>query len=168
MNMYKIINYVNCSREQLLEILKLRNLDSIRMWMTTPELITEDSHFAFIDSLKVSKNHIYFAVFDDEELVGTFNLTKNEDGSWDRGIFASPKIQGRGDTLKWEQALLSELSQYGINVLTAKVKIDNVRSQKYHIKVGYRMTKKDSNYIYYILDTRLIPNLGGAFPVYST
>lgn len=148
-----------------MEILNLRNLESIRMWMTNPEIISEESHFNFVEKLKDNKDRLYFAIFDDGVLVGTYNLTRNEDGSWERGLFANPITQGKGETKRWELNLLSGLPLYGIEVVTAKVKLDNVRSIRYHEKVGYKETFRDNEYIYYVLNINMITNVnrGGYF-----
>lgn len=98
--MYDIVNYVDCSQKQLLEILRLRNLDAIRLWMTNPEVISEDEHFKFVERLKRNKDRLYFAIYRDGTLVGTYNLTKEKEGVWERGIFANPTTQGKGETQK--------------------------------------------------------------------
>lgn len=149
--MYDIVNYVDCSREQLLEILRLRNLDSIRLWMTNPEVISEEDHFKFVERLKGNQDRLYFAIYHDGTLTGTYNLTKEKEGVWERGIFANPDTQGKGETQKWELEILKSLSQFGIKTLTAKVKLDNPKSIRYHKKVGYQEQSRDNKYIYYIL-----------------
>lgn len=149
--MYEVINYVDCTREQQLEILRLRNLDSIRKWMVNPDIITEESHFKFIEKLKVSNERLYFAIYREGLLVGTYNLTKEEDDVWERGIFANPETQGKGETAIWERQILASLPAKGIKTISAKVKLDNMRSIKYHEKLGYQELKRDNEYIYYIL-----------------
>lgn len=149
--MYDIINYVDCSREQLLEILRLRNLDAIRLRMANPNIISEENHFNFVERLKGNKDRVYFAVYCDGTLVGTYNLTKEKEGVWERGIFANPETQGKGETQKWERLILAELPQCGINALTAKVKLNNPQSIRYHEKIGYQERSRDKEYIYYIL-----------------
>lgn len=149
--MYDIINYVDCSKEQLLEILRLRNLDAIRLWMTNPEVISEKDHFNFVERLKRNKDRLYYAIYRDGNLVGTYNLTKEKEGIWERGIFSNPATQGKGETQKWEREIIEGLSQYGIKALTAKVKLENPRSIRYHEKLGYKEQSRDKEYIYYIL-----------------
>jgi len=149
--MYDVINYVDCTREQQLEILRLRNLDSIRKWMVNPEIITEESHFKFVEKLKVSNERLYFAIYREGLLVGTYNLTKEEDDVWERGIFANPEIQGKGETAIWEHQILESLPAKGIKIISAKVKVDNIRSIKYHEKIGYQEQTRDYEYVYYIL-----------------
>ena len=148
---YQIVNYTDCSVEQQREILALRNDDRVRIWMVNPELISEESHFKFVESLKGNSNRLYFAIFKNGILMGTYNLTYESEGVWERGIIANPTVQGTGQTERWERQILHDLPKYGIKAVTAKVKLDNLRSIKYHEKLGYQKHGKDNDYLYYLL-----------------
>ena len=147
---YEVINYVDCTIEQNLDILALRNRDDVRSWMVNPEVIPEDNHFKFVESLKDDPNRLYYAIFKNGMLVGSYNLTNEGEGIWERGIIANPNTQGTGQTEKWERQILSSLP-LEIKVVSAKVKQDNIKSIKYHEKVGYKEQSRDNEYIYYIL-----------------
>ena len=147
---YEVINYVDCTTEQSREILTLRNRDHVRGWMVNPEVISEENHFKFIESLKNNSNRFYYAIYRDGLLVGTYNLTNEGDGVWDRGIIANPSTQGTGQTEKWERQILRSLPSY-IKAVSAKVKHDNLRSVRYHDKLGYKEQGRDNEYIYYML-----------------
>ena len=147
---YEVINYVDCTREQNLDILALRNRDDVRSWMVNPEVIQEENHFKFIESLKGNPNRLYYAIYKKGILVGTYNLTNEGEGIWERGIIANPSTQGTGQTEKWERQILSSLPSE-IKAVSAKVKQDNLRSIKYHEKLGYKEQSRDDEYIYYIL-----------------
>lgn len=149
--MYDIVNYVDCTHEQQIEILNLRNLDDVRMWMVNPNVIPEENHFRFIESLKGNPDRLYFAIFRNGILVGTYNLTKEEDGVWERGIVANPRTKRMGETSRWERMILTKLPNLGIKALTAKVKLDNPRSIRYHEKLGYKEQSRDSEYVFYLL-----------------
>lgn len=149
--MYEVINYVDCTHQQQLEILRLRNLDAIRKWMVNPDFIQEENHFRFIEKLKGNDQRLYFAIYRDGLLVGTYNLTKEDNGVWERGIFANPETQGKGETALWERQILALLPSKGIKTLSAKVKLYNIRSIKYHEKMGYQEQFRDNEYAYYIL-----------------
>lgn len=149
--MYDIINYIDCTYEQNLEILNLRNLEDVRKWMVNSTIISEENHFKFVDSLKGNPNRFYFAIYRDGLLVGTYNLTKEGEGIWERGIIANPITQRKGETAKWERQILADLPNHGIKVVTAKVKQNNPRSIKYHEKVGYQEQSRDNEYIHYLL-----------------
>ena len=152
---YEVINYVDCTKEQNLEILALRNSDVVRCWMVNPEVISEENHFKFVESLRNNPNRLYYAIYKNGLLVGTYNLTNEGDGVWERGIIANPSTQGTGQTEKWEQQILSFLPSE-INAISAKVRHDNLRSIKYHEKFGYKEQGRDNEYIYYILKLRAI------------
>ncbi len=147
---YKVIDYVNCTIEQNREILALRNRDDVRLWMVNPEVISEENHFRFVESLKGNTNRLYYVIYKDGKLMGTYNLTNEGDGIWERGIIANPSTQGTGQTEKWERQILSSLPSYIIAV-SAKVKQDNLRSIKYHEKLGYKEQSRNNEYIFYIL-----------------
>ena len=149
--MYDIINYVECTHEQNLEILNMRNLDDVRKWMVNSEVILEEDHFRFVECLKDNPNRLYFAVYRDGLLVGTYNLTKQDEGIWERGIIANPETKEKGETAKWERQILAGISNHGIKTVTAKVKQNNLRSIKYHKKLGYHELSSDNEYIYFIL-----------------
>lgn len=149
--MYKIINYIDCDIEQHRDILKLRNLDAVRKWMVNQEIISEENHLHFVDSLKKRADRKYYAIYKDDILMGTYNLTKERDRVWERGIIANPLMQGKGETEKWERIILNNLSKNGLFTVTAKVKQDNLRSIRYHEKVGFIPTHKDNEYIYFKL-----------------
>ena len=147
---FEVINYVDCTKEQNLDILALRNRDDVRSWMVNPELIPEENHFKYVESLKDNPNRLYYAIYKNGVLVGTYNLTNEGDGVWERGIIANPFAQGTGQTEKWERQILSSLPSE-IKAVSAKVKQDNLRSIKYHEKLGYKEKSRDNEYIYYIL-----------------
>lgn len=147
---YDVINYVDCTREQNLDILALRNRDDVRSWMVNPEAIPEENHFKFVESLKENPNRLYYAIYKDGVLVGTYNLTNKGEGIWERGIIANPSTQGTGQTEKWERQILNSLTSE-IRAVSAKVKRDNLRSIKYHEKLGYKEQNRDNEYIHYIL-----------------
>lgn len=147
---YEVINYVDCTKEQNQDILELRNRDDIRSWMVNPEVIHEENHFKFVESLKGDPNRLYYAIYKKGVLVGTYNLTNEGDGIWERGIIANPSTQGTGQTEKWERLILSSLPS-DIIAVSAKVKRNNLRSAKYHEKLGYKEQSRDNEYIYYIL-----------------
>lgn len=150
--MYDIINYVDCTPEQHREILALRNLDDVRKWMVNPEVISEINHFRFVENLHNNANRLYFAIYKDGMLVGTYNLTNEGEGIWERGIIANPNYQGTGQTELWERQILNDLPKYGIKKVSAKVKVDNPRSIRYHEKMGFIEIGSDNVYIYFQKD----------------
>lgn len=157
---YRLVNYVDAAPEQQEAILALRNRDDIRCRMVNQEEIPLEDHLRFVESLKGRGDRLYYAVYKrcpvepgmtESQLVGTYNLTREEDGVWERGIIAAPETQGKGETAVWERQILATLPQRGIRTLTAKVKEDNLRSVRYHEKMGFQEQFREDGYIYYIL-----------------
>ena len=147
---YQVLDYTECTPEQSLEVLALRNRDDIRCRMVNPGLISPESHRAFVERLKGDADRRYFAVYRDGQLVGTYNLSREEDGVWERGIVATPATQGRGETQRWERQIIASLPAE-VKALSAKVKRDNLPSLRYHEKMGFREQSRDGEYIYFIL-----------------
>ncbi|MBR0285618.1 MAG: GNAT family N-acetyltransferase [Bacteroidales bacterium] len=147
---YNVVNYTKCSPVQLEEILALRNREDIRRWMVTPEPIPLENHLAFVRGLNDNSDHLYYAVYKSGVLVGTYNLTRGEDGVWERGIIAVPAVQGKGETARWERQIIASLPA-DVKALSAKVKQDNQRSVRYHEKMGFQEQSRDAEYIYYLL-----------------
>ncbi|MBQ3656253.1 MAG: GNAT family N-acetyltransferase [Bacteroidales bacterium] len=132
-------------------ILELRNLPEIRRWMTNSAPIEWENHLNFVSTLKSNKDRRYFAIFRQGNLVATYNLTKESDTIWERGIITSPMFQGSGSTLEIEKLILDSLPKSEFSIITAKVKLDNLRSIRYHEKVGFMETIRDDQYVYFKL-----------------
>lgn len=126
----------------------MRNNSEIRKWITNPEPILWNNHLDYIDLLSKDQRRKYYAYFNEGQLVGTYNLSLELGTTWERGIIASPDYQGKG-TAEWKYAILESLPKNQFSVITAKVKQNNIRSQRYHEKVGYTETERDNEYIYY-------------------
>ena len=74
---YKLISIINLDRETQLQVLKIRNEESIRRWMLTENEINIDEHFSWIESLKIDKNHICFIIIDEDfQPIGAINIKK--------------------------------------------------------------------------------------------
>lgn len=157
--MYDIINYIDCTDSQLEEIFILRNLPEIRKWMTNPDLISWDNHIRFIEKLRHDNERRYYAIYKKDDLVATYNLTKESGTTWERGIISSPKFQGSGSTVELERIVLSKLPLDEFKTIIAKVKLENGRSIRYHEKVGYQEINRDKEYIYYQYDLNMLKKI---------
>ena len=150
---YTIRDYTACTPAQLLEILALRNRDDVRCWMVHPEIIPEVDHFRFVERLKGDPDRVYYAVYQDGTLVGTYDLIRIGGDCWERGLIAAPSTRGTGRTAQWEREILTRaaLPPMGVKTVMAKVKPDNVRANRYHLKLGFREQSRDESFVYYIL-----------------
>ena len=149
---YYFKNYVDCTREELLLILHWRNDENIRIWMDNDRPISEFDHLNFVKNLKNDSEKVYFAVFKQNSYIASIYITDITKDSGERGIYVLPSFQGKGSTQKIEKSLIKEIRRYGFRHLIAKVKIDNIRSIRYHIKMGYKESYRDKYYIHYKLN----------------
>ena len=144
-----LVNYTDCSLIQHKEINTLRNLPEIRKWMTNQNPIAWHDHLDFIETLSHDCNRVYYAIYKDGNLIATYNLIKEFGTTWERGIITSPQYQGKGETAIIEKMILGSLPPGKYQTITAKVKCDNIRSIRYHQKIGFVVSHQDNEYNYY-------------------
>ena len=95
----RLINFTQCSDDELAVILEWRNSEHIRKWMLNSSEITLSSHFSFVDSLKNSKNKLYFLVQKNDVYLGVVDFTNITSSSCSIGVYKNPNIPAIGDTL---------------------------------------------------------------------
>jgi len=152
-------NYVDCSLDEHQQILRWRNDSDIRKWMANDSLIDELDHRKFVNSLESDRTKAYFAVFKSDDYIASVYLTDIKGNQGERGLYVIPSFQGKGTTQIIELIFLKYLRDNGIKYVNAKVKINNLRSIRYHIKMGYKETFRDDCYIHFKLDTEMITNI---------
>lgn len=75
MRYFTLKNLCDCSEEQQLCVLEIRNAEAVRKAMYTEHVITRDEHFHYIDALKSDDKQQIFAVLNDEAVpVGVVGL----------------------------------------------------------------------------------------------
>ena len=146
---YSFINYTECSPSLLEEILAMRNDEDVRKWMTNTDIITEEEHRQFVESLKTTADRVYYAVLHQGELVASINLTRLTCENWDRGIIAAASIRGTGQIDIIEKKFMGHLKGSDVKLMTAKIKNNNIRSIRHFIKAGFEEVGKDDEYTYF-------------------
>lgn len=146
---YVVIDYINLTIPQLQEVLRIKNLPEFLQWDRDAHIVSWEEHLNFISSLKGDESRKYYAIYKEEKYIGTINFRKEGDFVWSRGIGTVPNLQGKGETMKWETQVLSALPRDKFKKIIADVRIDNVRSLRYHEKMGYTETGRNEEYVYY-------------------
>ncbi|WP_418179592.1 UDP-4-amino-4,6-dideoxy-N-acetyl-beta-L-altrosamine N-acetyltransferase [Aliarcobacter lanthieri] len=135
----ELVNFVDLSLDEKKMILEWRNNKSVREWMYTQDEISMEIHLEFMDSLKLSKDRVYFLVKKDSADIGVINFTNLFESDIYFGLYANPntKMLGVG-------RVLEEISiDYAFNILKVKrlkleVFEDNIKVRNLHKKYGFK------------------------------
>jgi len=96
-------NFINASIKEKEMVKECRNNESIRKWMYSDEIISQEEHFNFIENLQKDNNDFYWIVYKDEEFIGVISLNniniKNKNAYL--GTYSNPfcKIKNKGSLL---------------------------------------------------------------------
>ena len=150
-NDFEFKNYIDCSMQEHEKILHWRNEDNIRKWMNNQNLISFEDHLKFVQSLIRCEDKAYYAIFKNDMYIASFYITDIFGDSCERGLFVIPSHQGKGQTMILEKIFLEYICRKGLKTIKAKVKIDNIRSNRYHLKYGYKEIGRDESFVFYNL-----------------
>ena len=118
----KLINFTDLSNDEKKIILEWRNNPNIKKWMYTQSDITLESHLNFIDSLKNSKDKLYFLVKKDNIYIGVIDFTQiKPNESLHMGIYTNPDLKGYG------KILLETIIYFSFEIL----KVEKIFSEVY-------------------------------------
>lgn len=145
---YRFIDYCNLSVIQHQEVWQARIDDRIRCWMRNPDVFSFESHLRFIDHLHSSSEKKYWAVYLEGDFVGSINILRINGDTVERGIFMNPCLIGKAKAQEIEQCSYSIYSGLHISFLKAEVRKDNIRSLKYHLKIGYTVESEDEQFYF--------------------
>jgi len=144
-NKIELINFINASLEEKKMILEWRNHLNIRKWMYNQKDISLDSHLNFIESLKTSKDKIYFLVKIGKEYIGTIYFTniKYQNKSTYFGLYSNPysKTPGIGTTLL---KIIIDYAFNTLNINTLKLEVFeiNEKALKLYKKFNFKRIKE--------------------------
>ena len=135
----KLINFIDLINDEKKMVLEWRNNLNIKKWMYTQDDITLESHLNFIDSLKNSKEKLYFLIKKEDENIGVIyftNLTKKEVYF---GLYANPtmKIFGIGRILE-EISIDFAFNELKVENLKLEVFEKNIQVINLHKKYNFK------------------------------
>ena len=136
-----IKNFTELSDVEKLMVLSWRNHESIRKWMYNSEIISEASHFKFINTLSSLTDNIYFLVQDNNEKLGViyFNKIDLENKTCYFGLYGSinSKVKGIGRILE-ETSLNYAFNILKVNNLKLEVYAENIQVINLHKKYKFK------------------------------
>lgn len=128
-------NFIDLSRESHIEILAARN--AVREFMLTSRKISEAEHLRFIESLKSDKSKIYFAIYQESQMLGVICLNHidlaNKNAFF--GIYSAFGAKSGANLLKMLKFIA--FSELNLRILYAKVLSTNLRAIRFYQKHGF-------------------------------
>ena len=152
---FRFVNYTKLSLEDSKKVWNARNNPEISKYMVDTDFIPLENHLAFIQGLANRNDRVYYGVYvlADNTMIGSQGLNPIlGNGSGESGLYLFPEAQGKG----YGKLMKSEFIQYIfehklLNVITEKVKLDNIRNQQLNLKLGFIQTAKDGEFVYFEL-----------------
>lgn len=140
-NEYILVNFINLTGDEKLEILKWRNDDNIRKWMFKARIIETGNHLKFIDSLNNDHKNFYWRVSDNAGVkYGVISLNKvdMENGNSYLGIYKNPDLDKTGAGMALMKALFHVAFKIAsLHTLKLEVTADNERAINFYHKSGF-------------------------------
>ncbi len=118
----------------------LRNLESVRQFIISQDVVTAQEHANWLASLEGNRKKQVFAVMLADRLVGQANLSLNDSESREAewGFFVDPALRGRGIARNMLCALLAmAFDKMGLQKINASVLDHNVASLELHKRFGF-------------------------------
>lgn len=146
---FKTINYTQMSEDESRKTWECRNMEEIRSRMLNSDPFSFESHCKFVKSLATNPTRLYFAMFDDDQFVGSFDYIDIKDGeSAERGLFVHPAYFRQGIGNMMETFFEGFIVKRRVHKIVAEVYKFNEASLKYHLKIGYKQYREDENLVY--------------------
>lgn len=139
---FNLIPLINLDKTIQLQVLKIRNQESVRKWMYSDHEISENEHLAWIDNLKDDKKNIVYAVMADElEPIGVISINdidaKHKKANW--GLYIGEKYQGLGIGVFLEIMLIDYcFDKMGLEKIYCEVIEGNTSVLKLHKKLLFQ------------------------------
>ena len=138
---FRFVNYTQLSLDDSKKVWNARNNPEISKYMVNTDFIPWENHLAFIEGLSSRNDRIYYGVYvlQDNTMIGSQGVNPIVgDGTGESGVYLFPEAQGKGYGKLMKQEFIYYIFEQGLlNVVTEKVKIDNVRNQQLNVKLGF-------------------------------
>lgn len=152
---FRFVNYTQLSLKDSKKIWNARNNPEISKYMVNTDFIPWENHLAFIKGLSSCNDRVYYGVYiiKDNTMIGSQGVNPIvDDGIGESGLYLFPEAQGKGYGKLMKQEFIHFLFEQGLlNIVTEKVKIDNVRNQQLNLKLGFKQVEIDDDFIYFEL-----------------
>lgn len=156
---YTYKNFILLSGSEKKNVLKWRNHNDIRKWMTNSEPIPLKKHLSFIDMLSERDDMYYWLVFKNGSPVGVVNIfsVNHQEGSSETGYYLNPESLDSGEGFEFYYYFkLFIHSELEISKTSGLMKNNNKNS---HMLINYfggkiKETKQIDGDLYFLMETQ--------------
>lgn len=140
--------------EEHKELLEIRNSEYVRNNMKTNSIIKIENHLSWINDLKNDRNNVYFAVFEEDYIVGAIYITgidkEKSTSFW--GLYFRKEINPLISSISAILIIEKIFQEYNIKKLYAEVKKENISAYKFNITLGFKEDEILDNYYQLLID----------------
>ncbi|MCQ2312272.1 MAG: GNAT family N-acetyltransferase [Paludibacteraceae bacterium] len=146
----RVVNYVDLTQAESWQVWATRNLPEIRQWMVNKNTFSYEDHCLFIESLKTSKDKLYYAFFIGDEFVGSYDIKDRIPRMIvECGLFLHPSWWKRGLGHVIEEKMEQLVKSMSIAIIASDVYLDNEQSRKYFIRNNFEEISRDEKFIHF-------------------
>lgn len=139
-------NYLLLSKEENIELLKVRNSKSIREASLDTKEIVLSKHLLWLESLKKSEDAKYYVVIFKDEIIGAVNIFDiKEKMKW--GVFFKEDANILIKSFLAIYFLDFLFKKYNKDTLEAQVKVENINALNYNKNLGFEEYSKNEEFI---------------------
>lgn len=144
-NGFELVNFTDLTYDQKMMVLTWRNHPETRKWMYTQEVIDENHHLAFLESLKMNHEKLYFLIKNDQHFFGVIDFYNFKDSECEFGLYSNPfdKTAGIGrilESIAINYAFeILKVSKLKLEVFKDNTQVINLH-KKYHFVEKYTKT----------------------------
>lgn len=152
---FRFVNYTLLSLDDSKKVWSARNNPEISKYMVNTDFIPWENHVAFIKELNSRNDRVYYAVYvlQDNTMIGSQGVNPIVgDGTGESGLYLFLEAQGKGYGKLMKREFINFLfDKQLLNVVTERVKIDNVRNQQLNLSLGFKQVGIDGEFVYFEL-----------------
>ena len=141
----KLINFIDLSKNDLLEILEWRNNKFVRLKMNNNHIISSEEHFKFIEKLHNNTKSMYFLVLHNKEKIGVIDLNDIENGHACLGLYKNPASKIKKSGIILMEAIFNLAFSKSINKLSLQVLRNNTRAINLYKDTGFKIIDKNKD-----------------------
>lgn len=139
-------NYLLLSKEENIELLKIRNMKSIREVSLDDKEILLSDHLSWLEGLKSSDDTKYYVVIYKDEILGAINVFDiKEKMKW--GVFFKEEANVLIKSFLPIYFIDALFKEYKTDTLEAQVKLENINALNYNKNLGFEEYCKNEKFI---------------------